>query len=807
MGEHSERLWTELRAVYEAAGRPTLDRLVALGREQQPPMAVSKSTIGDWLGGKSVPGTKHATYFRVLAAFLQGRAARSGRGYIARPEGRWQQLLTRAQAERASARGGRPRTADAPTPLAGPVTLPPPPAGFTGRTGPLGQVLDRLDPDSEQARAAVVVSAVAGMGGVGKTALALQAAHQARERRWFPGGILFADLRGYSPGAELDAAAVADRFLRALGVKAKDLPPTPQEKQDAWHLLLNDLGARERPLLVVLDNVRSPGQVAALLPPSPHRALVTSRQMLSTLPAHRIGLDPLEAAEAVALLDEALRVGGTGDERVTAQPADAQRLAGLCGYLPLALRIIAALLRDEPERTLADQAADLADACTRLDALEYDGDDGQGRPLAVRATFELSYRHLTGPQATVFRLLAAAPGRDISAAAATALLNRPDARRLLADLARAHLLQSAPGERWSMHDLVRLFADDHGRAQAETDQRDTAMTRLLDYYLATARAADSHLNTRPDQPVASVFSDRDEALTWLDAEHATLLAAAVSPKARHHPAGVQLSAAVAQFLYVRRRFDDVIRLTSAAIDILREGDDRYREGQALNNLGLALTEVRRFEEAIDAHTTAADIFRQTGDHYAAGEALDHLGIALTEVQRFEEAIDAHTAAADIFRQTGDRRAEGGSLNNRGFTLQRMQRFGEAIDAHRQDLRICRLIGDRHGEGKALGNVGSALAHMRRFEEAIDAHTAAADIFRQTGDPHAEGVMLTNLGTDLAQMGRFDEAIDAHSTAAGILREVGDPYREAVALNNSAIAHNERWRHQVPKPSSPGPVMP
>ncbi|MEV6696604.1 tetratricopeptide repeat protein [Streptomyces sp. NPDC051453] len=842
MGDHSERFWAELNAVYEAAERPTLDRLVHLGRRQQPPMTVSKSTINDWLGSKSVPGTKHTAYFLVLAAFLQARAKQVGQGYTARPRGFWQQLLTRAQTERSAARGGRPITVKAPLPPMGPVTLPPPASGFTGRTELLEEIMDRLDPDRAQTEAAVVISAV-GMGGVGKTALALQAAHQARERRWFPGGILFADLRGYSPGTELDVANVTDQFLRALGTKAKDLPPTPQEKQDAWHLLLNVLAAQGRPLLTVLDNVRTPGQVSALLPPPPHRALVTSCQTLSTLPALQIALDPLHPTEAVALLDEALRVGGSSDERVSTQPAAARRLAELCGYLPLALRITAALLRDEPERPLADQADELEDARTRLDALKYDGDDSQGRPLAVRATFELSYRHLTEPQAMAFRLLAATPGPDISTAAAAVLLDRPDSRRLLADLARAHLLQPAPSERWAMHDLVHLFADDHGRAHAEADRRDMAVTRLLDYYLAMARAGDSHLDATPDVPPSDVFSGRDAALAWLDRECATLLTAAVAPSARHHPAGVQLSAAIANFLSERRRFADLLGITTAAINVLRETNDRYQEGQALDNLGYSLTEVRRFDEAIDAHraaieifheagdrhqecralnhlgfvltqmrrfgeaidahTTAAKIFHEAGDSHSEAEALDHLGVVLSEVGRFDEAIKAHTTAIGVFRQTRghNRHTEGKALNNLGFTLQRMGRFEEAIDAHRQDLMICRVIGDLHGEAKAQGNVGSALAQLRRFDEAIDAHSTAIDIFRRAGDLHAEGVMLSNLGSDLQRVGRFDEAIEVHRAAVLILREAGDPYREAVARNNWTIAHNERWQNEASKPPS------
>ncbi|MEU1312307.1 tetratricopeptide repeat protein [Streptomyces cinnamoneus] len=687
------------------------------------------------------------------------------------------------------------------------MTLPTAAAGFTGRTGPLREILTWLDPDHEElppaggpaadaqgGSAAMVVSAVAGMGGVGKTALALEAAHQARERGWFPGGILFADLRGYSPRQEREPGEVADQFLRALGLKDKDLPPTPQEKQDAWHLFLNSLAEQGRPLLVVLDNVRTAGQVSALLPPSPHRALVTSRQSLSTLPAHRIGLSPLPPAEAVLLLDRTLRAGGTGDERATTQPAAAARLAELCGYLPLALRITAALLRDEPHRALEDQAQELADARTRLDAMEYDDVDDQGRPLAVRASFELSYQHLTDPQRTAFRLLAAAPGPDISLTAAIALLGRPDTRRLLAALTRVHLLQSAAGdERWSMHDLIRLFADSHGRVHAAADQRDAALSRLLDHYLTTAQAADTHLEPRTDQPVSDLFPDRQRALAWFDAEHPALIAAAIAPCAHHHPASTELASALNLFHRHRRLFKNTKALNAAAAAVYRETGDRHGEGTALNNLGLASAEMRQFDDAIEALTDAMAIFQETGDRLSEGLALDNLGGALRVVRRFGDAIQAHTRAAAIYREVGDRHGEGSALNNLGTSLVEVRQFDDAIEALAHAVVIHRETGDRHGEGAALGNLGLALVAVRRFEEAIEAHTAAAEIYRETEDRHGEGAALNNLGLALGQVRRFDEAIEVHTGAVEIYRETGDRHGEGTALANLGLALAEVGR--------------
>ncbi|MFE5852215.1 AAA family ATPase [Streptomyces sp. NPDC056500] len=329
MGADAERFWAELRAVYEAAGSPKLARLVALAGDRRPPVApASDTSISSWLTGTAVPGPRTAEFFLLVALFLQERAVAEGSGYAPRSQGWWSLALalSKAQAERSRARGGRPRTAAPPAPPAGPVTLPTPPSEFTGREVAVREVLDWLDPSNGHSGGSGT-AVVSGMGGVGKTALVLQAAHQARKRGWFPGGILFADLRGFSPESALGAAVVTDRFLRALGRK---VPPTAEGKLDAWLLALDELAGRGRPLLAVLDNVRTAEQIVALAPPSPHRVLITSRQTLSDLPAHRVGLAPLTTDEAVALLGRALRAGGRGDERIAGQHAVWPSCAGIC---------------------------------------------------------------------------------------------------------------------------------------------------------------------------------------------------------------------------------------------------------------------------------------------------------------------------------------------------------------------------------------------------------------------------------------------------------------------------------------------
>ncbi|MCK9874140.1 tetratricopeptide repeat protein, partial [Nocardiopsis dassonvillei] len=573
--------------------------------------------------------------------------------------------------------------------------VPSPPDGFTGRGEALREVTDRLNPEAAQGPGAVVVSALSGMGGVGKTALALKAAQTAWEKGWFCAH-LFVDLHGYTPHTPpVDASAALDSLLRQLGVDPKDIPVEVGERAGFYRAALQALSRadeRGRPVLVVADNAHHLEQIEPLLPgPGGHRLLVTSRARLAVGGHQPLSLDILPAEEAVELITARL---GPGDPR----SGDGEGLAALahrCGHLPLALKIAAALLARKPHLRPGALARRLAEA-----ARFTDGRDDLG------AVFAASLDHLPGEQVEVFALLGSNPGPDISTDAAAALtdLELEQVEEVLEELVAAHLLTTHPGGRWAMHDLLADHARHHPLHPEDTEQggqeesRERAVVRLLDFYTTTAAAADDHLRALNGDTPPEVFMGRAQALAWLEAEHDNLIAAVhAAHRHGHTHTAIRLPATLAEYLDLRRRFEEAIAVHTLARDTAHQHADAHGEAMAWNNLGLALQEVRRFGEAIDAHIHDLAYCQQVGDAHGEATAWNNLGAALQEVRRFGEAIDAHTRAREAFQQMGDAHGEATAWNNLGLALQEVRRFEEAIDAHTRARDLHHQVGDAHGE--------------------------------------------------------------------------------------------------------------
>ncbi|MFH8935095.1 tetratricopeptide repeat protein [Streptomyces griseosporeus] len=627
-------------------------------------------------------------------------------------------------------------------------SLPPRPAGFTGRGDETDALLRALDPTAAPRSpdcATVLVTAVSGLGGIGKTALAVETAHLAREKGWFPGGELFVDLHGYDDDP-VSADLALQSLLRALGVPSEHIPATADDRAVLYRSVLAGRARERGPVLVLADNASSPDQVRPLIPgDTRHRVLVTSRDRLPQLGARLVPLDQLTPEAAYELLALALRIADPDDSRVTDDPDAAERLAALCGHLPLALQIAAALLAEDPDRPVAELVAEFAAAHDRLDPLD-DGD------RSVRAAFDLSYRRLPPEQARLLRLLALAPGPEVSDEVATALVGAeaPPLRDLRA-LARAHLVERGSGRGWwRLHDLVRAFGAGVVAGDASLrEEGEAARERVLGFYCRWAAAADARLRWLPGRAEPERFADRGRALAWLDSERAGLVAAALwSREERYADTVVGLALCLWTYLDWRRYFDDLIMISRAAQEAAHRAGDRYNEAATWNNLGLALRDTGRVEEAIDAHTRARDLFQAAGNRHAEAMAWNNLGLALQKAGRVEEAIDAHT----------------------------------------RDLDLCQAAGDRHNEAMAWDNLGLALREAGRVEEAIDAHTRARDLHHADGGRHAEAMAWNNLGVALAEVGRVEEAINAFSKDLEICGEFEDWYGAGQTLENLALAY-------------------
>jgi DNA-binding SARP family transcriptional activator len=443
-----------------------------------------------------------------------------------------------------------------------PRELPAGVAQFTGRTKELAALSALLDTSGDQKPGTVVISAIGGTAGVGKTALAVHWAHQAAGG--FPDGQLYVNLRGYDLGQPVTSADALAGFLRSLGLASEDIPAAEADRAVRYRSLLAG-----RRMLVVLDNAGSAEQVRALLPGEPACAvLVTSRDALSGLVARdgarRLDLDLLPLQDAVSLLRTLIGA------QVDAEPDAAAELASQCCGLPLALRVAAELAASCPAGSLASLASELADLRTRLDRLAAGGDPRSD----VRAVFSWSYRHLDADDARVFQLLGLHPGPDFEPFAVAALTGTTvqQARRSLDVLARAHLFHRASPGRYAMHDLLRGYARELTATQDTGREQRAALARLFDHYLYTAAAATDTLypsarHRRPGFPVIPAdrsgppVADAVSARAWLDAERPNLVAAVVCAAALGWP---RLAGGLASVVF---RCCDVGAYSSEAITI------------------------------------------------------------------------------------------------------------------------------------------------------------------------------------------------------------------------------------------------
>ncbi|MDI5980669.1 ATP-binding protein [Amycolatopsis magusensis] len=667
-----------------------------------------------------------------------------------------------------------------------PGQLPSPVRAFTGRVAELtalDAVFDSMDePGSTTAPAgrAVVISAISGTAGVGKTTLAVMWAHHVRAK--FPDGQLYVNLRGYDPGPPATPGEVLDGFLRALDVPAANIPPSLDDRAALFRSVVTG-----RCLLIVLDNANSVAQIRPLLPGSSScMVVVTSRDKLTGLAVsvgmHRISIDRLPEADAVALLRTIV-----GPDRADAEPAAVAHLARLCDRLPLAIQIAAQRAVTRPHLALGELAAELADADRRLEVFSLSADQF----TAIRPVLSWSYRHLPEAQARLLRLLGLHPGPDIGtdAAAATAGLAPAVARQLLDGLVEAHLIEAAEVDRVQLHDLLRAYARECAEVTDTVEERREALHRLVGWYLHATAAADRQLHpgrqrgvvdASPIPEYPAVFGDFDAALEWCETERANLVAVArVAAETGLGAAAWQLANNLWSFFYLRKYWTDWVAVHETGLAAARELRDPKGQARMLNGLATAYVGMRRFDESLDHFRAAREFFRAAGDRWGEGMVLANLADTHLGLCRYPDAAGYARQAVEVIRETGNQYSEGIAMGNLGEAYLGMGAHYDALCQFRRVLELCRAIGHRHGEAVTLIHLGESHLGLGEYEKALDRLSEGLDLARQLRDRHSEALALSTRGIVYHQIGQPDASRQNWQAALDIYEDLGDPRAEAL----------------------------
>ncbi|MEC3982184.1 ATP-binding protein [Amycolatopsis sp. H20-H5] len=665
-----------------------------------------------------------------------------------------------------------------------PHQLPADVRSFVNRAAELARLDQALAGDLDEPMV-VAVTVIAGTAGVGKTSLALHWAHRVGDR--FPDGQLYVNLHGHDPGPRASAEQVLDRFLRALGVPAGEMPVDLDDRAAHYRSLLAG-----RRMLIILDNAATAGQVRPLLPGTAGcLVVVTSRSHLSGLVfregAHRVSLDVLSEAEAVSLLGTVL-----AGYRAEAAAEELAELARLCARLPLALRIAAERAARRPRMPLSELIEDLRDESGLWDALST-GDDEEVD--AVRTVFAWSYRALPDGVARLFRLLGVHPALEFSVASAAALagVSLNQAKQLLEVLVDAHLVEQTSHGRYQCHDLLRSYATDQARQEETGESRQAALRRVLDWYLQTADRARAQLS--PQEPsmlrtveltsAAPPFAGQEEALRWYESERPGLVAATrAAAGAGLHRIAWQLPATLRGVYMNFNPFGDWVSTGQVGLASARTLGDRAGEVELLDSLAMAYTQSHRFDEATRYHRETLALRRELGD--SLGEAIALSGLGLLHLRRRElaEARSAFGQGLALVRALGNRYWQALVLGNLAETCLELAEHAEAASLLREALEIFEGEDDYAGEGNALYLASVVEREQGRPEQASAAVERALGLARLHGSAMCEAHWLLERCRVLRAAGSPEEALVPCQRAAAIQRRLGDRGREAQALDET-----------------------
>ncbi|TMR24190.1 tetratricopeptide repeat protein [Nonomuraea turkmeniaca] len=656
-----------------------------------------------------------------------------------------------------------------------PAQLPAAVNDFTGRKELVSRLHTLLS--GQSAAEGVPVAAISGIGGVGKTTLAVHVAHAADDL--FPDGQLYADLRGYTDEATAPESALGG-FLRALGIPPDVIPDGLAERSALFRSIL-----AERRILVLLDNARDTRQVSPLLPGSPGcAAIVTSRGKLADLPSARlIDLDVMEPDEALSLF-----AAVAGPERVAAEHGAAMDVVAACGFLPLAVRIVAARLAARPSWTVASLVPRLADEQRRLDEMRVGN-------LAVEATFALGYGQLDSPQARAFRLLSLpnGPGISIGAAAAVLAMSAFEAEDVLESLVDASLLEAPAPGRYRFHDLLKLFARRELEKTERPQARTLALRRLLGFYLASAQSAHQLAYEGSMIPANLVvvgsgrtFATADEAVAWLISEGDSLFAAINQAAAAARtgeqllPAG-DLLVAMEPLLESGTHTREFDLGTRAVLATAQSIGDQASELRARYVLGRVLFAGNRLREAEEQFRRVHELSAERGEKVVMGEVLNALAVVVGRQRRHTEALALFDAAMGFYRENGVPAGEALVLSYSARDHLGLNRPEDAIAAAEKGLAIFTEIGSGAGTARARYHLGIVLSRVGRLTEAVHHHAECLAFFRASKQRVWEQRVCSRLAETFIAAERYSDAVRHAEQALVVSREIGHPYGEALSL--------------------------
>jgi tetratricopeptide (TPR) repeat protein len=708
-----------------------------------------------------------------------------------------------------------------------PAQLPTDVRGFVNRLHDLAQ-LDQLLSEHALHQGSASICVITGTAGVGKTSLAVRWAHRARDQ--FPDGQLYVNLHGYDPDEPVPADRALERFLIALGILGTAIPVELEDRAALFRSLLAD-----KRMLIVLDNAATVAQVRPLLPGSGGcLLLVTSRSRLSGLltrdGARRITLEVFDEREAVELVHVTVAGYRSGDEE-----QEITELATLCARLPLALRIAAERAAARPRMPMQELIRDLRDESRLWETLSTQDEEAD----AVRTVFAWSYYALAQDTARIFRLLGMHPGLDfsINAAAALAQVPRDRARQLLDSLSGAHLIQQVSADRFIFHDLLRVYAAGQAHSEESPQEQRAAIRRVLLWYLHSAAAAAKlttnwyrPLDLEPDQSIEhETFTTADQAIAWVDAEAANLLAATqLADHSGMDRIAWQLPEILAQtYFYRSGSAGSRLRLFGIALSAARRSADQFGEATCLHNLGAAYYLLQRLPDSVSHFRAALAIREQIEDNWGQADSLNSLGLTLWRARRYQEAARSLESALALYRGLGSDLHEAVAAGNLGMVLLDMKQAQEAAPILASSVVKLRTLGAQLALVDPLQVLARAHATLGNLDAALSAATEANSLARRAkasfhegtalltlgevqlarGDSHAaltsfqrsaaihreladlsrEGTTLNGVGRALQQLGRLDEAIACQRQALTIHSSLGDAYQTAVSLDQLASA--------------------